>query len=147
MINVVIILKKKPIYLYEKETSNKAIIGNLADESMKRTQEYLKYGCNSFETKRPLCRPLSVFKREDILEYIKTRSLKYSKIYDMGYDRTGCMFCMFGIHLDKPINRFQRMSKTHPNIHKYCIDKLNLKEVLEYIGVAYKMPTKIKLKS
>lgn len=54
-----------------------------------------------------------------------------------GCDRTGCMFCMFGCHLEKAPNRFQRMKQTHPKQYAYCMDKLGLKEVLEYIGVPY----------
>lgn len=54
-----------------------------------------------------------------------------------GCDRTGCMFCMFGCHLEKEPNRFQRMKKTHPKQYAYCMDQLGLKEVLEYIGVPY----------
>lgn len=54
-----------------------------------------------------------------------------------GCYRTGCMFCMFGCHLEKEPNRFQRMKKTHPKQYAYCMDQLGLKEVLEYIGVPY----------
>jgi 3'-phosphoadenosine 5'-phosphosulfate sulfotransferase (PAPS reductase)/FAD synthetase len=54
-----------------------------------------------------------------------------------GCDRTGCMFCMFGCHLEKEPNRFQRMKQTHPRQYAYCMDKLGLREVLEYIGVPY----------
>jgi len=54
-----------------------------------------------------------------------------------GCTRTGCMFCMFGCHLEKEPNRFQRMKQTHPKQYEYCMDKLGLKEVLEYIGVPY----------
>lgn len=54
-----------------------------------------------------------------------------------GCDRTGCMFCMFGVHLEKEPNRFQRMKVTHPKQYAYCMDKLGLREVLEYIGVPY----------
>ena len=54
-----------------------------------------------------------------------------------GCSRTGCMFCMFGCHLEKEPNRFQRMKETHPKQYAYCMDKLGLKEVLEYIGVPY----------
>ena len=54
-----------------------------------------------------------------------------------GCTRTGCMFCMFGCHLEKEPNRFQRMKTTHPKQYEYCMDKLGLKEVLEYIGVPY----------
>lgn len=54
-----------------------------------------------------------------------------------GCKRTGCMFCAFGITQDGTPNRFQRMKTTHPKQYEYCMDKLGLKEVLEYIGVPY----------
>ena len=54
-----------------------------------------------------------------------------------GLSRTGCMFCMFGAHLEKEPNRFQRMKVSHPKQYAYCMDKLGLREVLEYIGVPY----------
>lgn len=54
-----------------------------------------------------------------------------------GCSRTGCMFCMFGCHLEKEPNRFQRMKVTHPKQYAYCMEKLGLKQVLEYIGVPY----------
>ena len=54
-----------------------------------------------------------------------------------GCSRTGCMFCMFGVHLEKEPNRFQRMKVTHTKQYAYCMDKLGLRGVLEYIGVPY----------
>lgn len=54
-----------------------------------------------------------------------------------GCTRTGCMFCMFGCHLEKEPNRFQKMKITHPKQYEYCMNQLGLKEVLEYIGVPY----------
>lgn len=67
---------------------------------------------------------LGCYSPEDILE-------------TSGCDRTGCMFCMFGVHLEKEPNRFQRMKQTHPKQYEYCMNQLGLKEVLEYIGVPY----------
>lgn len=68
-----------------------------------------------------------------------------------GCDRTGCIFCMFGCHLEKEPNRFQRLKETHPKQYKYCIsggemvdgkwqpskEGLGLGKVLDYIGVKY----------
>lgn len=54
-----------------------------------------------------------------------------------GCTRTGCMFCMFGCHLEKEPNRFQRMKTTHPKQYEYCMNRLGLKDVLDYIGVPY----------
>lgn len=66
-------------------------------------------------------------------------------------DRTGCIFCMFGCHLEKEPNRFQRLKHTHPRQYEYCIrggemvdgkwqpnkEGLGLGHVLDYIGVKY----------
>lgn len=68
-----------------------------------------------------------------------------------GCNRTGCMFCMFGCHLEKEPNRFQRLKQTHPRQYEYCIcggemvngkwqpnkKGLGLGHVLDYIGVKY----------
>lgn len=131
-------LKKYPMKKYEKETKRVGIIGIMADESFSRTTDYLKYGCNAFDKKHPLSQPLSFWTEKDIWEYIHKYNLPYSKIYDMGYDRTGCMFCMYGVQAQKEPNRFQLMEKTHPKMYDYCINKLGLGEVMDYIGVNYK---------
>lgn len=52
-------------------------------------------------------------------------------------ERTGCMFCMFGVHLEKGANRFQKMALTHPRHWDTCINKIGLKKPLELINVKY----------
>ena len=59
------------------------------------------------------------------------------KLKTTGCERTGCMFCMFGCHLEKEPNRFQKMKQTHPKQYKYCMENLELNKVLDYIGVPY----------
>lgn len=54
-----------------------------------------------------------------------------------GAKRTGCMFCMFGVHLEKKPNRFQRMALTHPKQYDFCIHKLGCGKVLDFLGVPY----------
>jgi 3'-phosphoadenosine 5'-phosphosulfate sulfotransferase (PAPS reductase)/FAD synthetase len=68
-----------------------------------------------------------------------------------GCDRTGCIFCMFGCHLESTPNRFERIKETHPKQYDYCInggemvngkwqpnkEGLGLGYVLDYIGVKY----------
>ena len=68
-----------------------------------------------------------------------------------GCNRTGCIFCMFGAHLEADPNRFQMLQQTHPRQYEYCIgggemidgkwqptqDGLGLSKVLDYIGVKY----------
>ena len=60
------------------------------------------------------------------------------KYYTTGCQRTGCMFCGFGCHLEKYPNRFQRLAETHPKQYDYIINKLGFGEVLDFIGVEYK---------
>lgn len=66
---------------------------------------------------------------EDEIEILKTT----------GCDRTGCMFCGFGCHLDKSPGRFERMKTTHPKQYDYIMRKteqggLNFKEVIDWIN-------------
>lgn len=130
-------IKKKPFKIYEKETGNKPIIATMTCESTYRKTGWLQTGCNAFNKDRPTSQPISFWLEADIWEYIHKFDLSYSKIYDMGYERTGCMFCMFGCHLEKEPNRFQKMAITHPKKYDYCINKLECGKVLDYIGVKY----------
>lgn len=56
-----------------------------------------------------------------------------------GCQRTGCMFCGFGCHLEKGEGRFERMKKTHPKQYEYIMKPwedggLNYKEVIDWIN-------------
>ena len=176
------VMKKKPAKTYEKTTGRKAIIGTLASESTLRKTQWVRYGCNAFESKRPTSHPLSFWTEQDILHYIKQFDAPYCSVYGeivpvddgeqfegqlttfdvlndydgtllktTGCDRTGCIFCMFGCHLEKEPNRFQRLKETHPRQYEYCIgggeyvdgkwqpskEGLGLGKVLDYINVKY----------
>lgn len=146
------VMKKQPFYKYEKETGRHPIVGVMAGEAISREQGYLNTGCNAFDVVRPISKPLGFWTNNDILQYLKDYKKPYCKeVYGnidcskkeyrtTKCDRTGCMFCMFGVHLEKGVNRFQKMELTHPKLHKYCIHDLGLKEVLDYINVPYQMP-------
>lgn len=142
------VMKKSPAKKYERETGRKRITAMMANESSLRLTNWYKYGCNSFESNNPASQPMAFWTEQDVLEYIVKFNLDYAKVYGdivfdgekyitTGVDRTGCMFCMFGCHLEKEPNRFQRMKETHPRQYDYCMNKLGLKDVLEYINVPY----------
>ena len=130
-------MKKEPIKRYEKESGNKPYVGTMASDSRLRATSYLKNGCNSFMSSRPMSIPMGFWLEQDIWNYIKKYGIKYSSIYDLGYSRTGCMFCMFGVHLENSPNRFQRMKTSHPTQYDFCINKLGCGKILDYIGVEY----------
>jgi 3'-phosphoadenosine 5'-phosphosulfate sulfotransferase (PAPS reductase)/FAD synthetase len=143
------VMKKNPFKRYEKQSKNHPIIGIMAEESSKRVQDYLRFGCNAFDAKRPVSRPLGFWINNDILEYLYKFKTPYASIYgeiieddnknyiNTGVERTGCMWCLFGIQYDDSPNRIQNMKLTHPKIYDYCINKLGIGEVLDYINVKY----------
>ena len=57
-----------------------------------------------------------------------------------GCQRTGCVFCGFGCHLEKPEDaRFVRLKKTHPQLYNYIMKPwseggLGYKEVIDWIN-------------
>lgn len=146
------VMKKRPSKQFEKKTGLKPIIGTMACESRMRKIAWLKGGCNAFDAQRPTSQPISFWTEQDVLECIIKYNIPYPSVYGeikqdengkwytTGYNRTGCMFCAYGCHLEKEPNRFQMLKKTHPKIWDYCMKSiadcgLGMKEVLEYIGV------------
>lgn len=130
-------LKKEPSIRYDTETSRKPYLGMMAVDSDMRKNQYLIRGCNAYEGKASSW-PLGFWTDEDIWKYIRTKRIQYCSLYDNGCDRTGCMFCLFGCHLEPSPNRFQRMALTHPAQYKYCMQKLGLAKVLDYMNIPYK---------
>ncbi len=131
------VMKKKPFKKYEKESGRKPFIGTMTEDSMQRESSYIKQGgCNNFNSCKST--PISFWLQKDIWSYIKSKRLNYCKIYDTGVSNTGCIYCMFGVHLESCPNRFQCMQKSHPQLYDYCLNKLGLKEVLDFINVEYK---------
>ena len=56
-----------------------------------------------------------------------------------GCNRTGCMFCGYGCHLEVSPTRFERMKETHPKQYDYIMRPkedggLNYKEVIDWIN-------------
>ena len=148
------IMKKDTAHKYGKQTGRKPIIATMAYESQLRKTAWLKNGCNSFDATNPVSTPMSFWTEQDVFRYIKESNIPYAsvygdikqdkngKYYTTGCNRTGCVFCGFGCHLEKEPNRFQMLKQTHPQLWNYCMKPwdeggLGMKEVLDYIGVKY----------
>ena len=128
-------MKKQPIKKFEKKTGLKPYIGTMATESFNRQRLYLQYGCLNFsKVGNENCTPLGFWTEQDIWDYIKLKNIEYSNIYDLGVDRTGCIYCMFGAHKEEK-SRFIYLKKYHPKLFDYCMNKLGLKKVLEYLHI------------
>lgn len=157
--------KKKPFKKYEKETGKKGILATMACESRMRRTKWLQYGCNAFDCSRPNSKPMSFWTEQDVLAYIAKNELKIASVYGevvyedkdgftygfgefaeekklktTGLSRTGCVFCGYGCHLDRPgACRFERLKKTHPKLHDYIMRPweqggLNYKEVIDWLN-------------
>lgn len=136
------IMKKQPTHEYSVRTGKKLMLATLAVESRLREQKWLQHGCNGFDMKYPKSTPMAFWTEQDVLEYIYKNNLpiaepygevivtecqitfdgKQCKYATTGCDRTGCMFCGFGAHLEKGETRFQRDKKTHPKQYDYYMN-------------------------
>lgn len=142
-------MKKEPAKAYEKETGRKPILATMAVESALRVRSWLQNGCNAFTAKRPSSQPMSFWTEQDVLRYAKENEIPIASVYGdivyaenpeqmrfddwemdcgteklktTGCNRTGCIFCGFGCHLEKEPSRFQRLKETHPRQYAYCMN-------------------------
>lgn len=134
------VMKKSVVHKYK----GYPITAQTAEESRLRTQQWLKNGCNGFDMKRPISNPMSFWLEQDVLQYIKQNNLPIASVYGKveskeltladfgcncgscelatsGVARTGCVFCGYGVHLEKEPTRFQRLKQTHPRLYEYCM--------------------------
>lgn len=127
-------MKKRPAKRYAKLNGRHPITGQIAVESKLRRQQWIRHGCNGFDMKSPVSNPLAFWKEADILEYIVRFNLPICSVYGQirrnekdrklsctGCQRTGCIFCAYGLQCEKGETRFQRLAKTHPQQYEYSI--------------------------
>ena len=156
------VMKKQPAHEYAKKTGRKPMTATMATESKLRASNWIKHGCNAFDSKNPISNPMSFWTEQDVLLYIKENNLPICSVYGdivtdyeamgqcenqmslvdfgiidkgipllktTGCQRTGCVLCGFGCHLEKE-SRFLRLKETHPKFH-------NLLYILKNNGVTY----------
>ena len=129
------LMKKAPIHKYEKESGKVGIVATMTCESVARENAWLKTGCNAFDSKYKISKPMSFWTEQDVLKYIKKYDVKIADVYgEVIYDecvekwfttgekRTGCIFCGYGAHLEKGEGRFSRLKYTHPKQYDFCMN-------------------------
>ena len=142
------VMKKSPMHQYQKRTGRNPMTAVMASESRLRAQKWLQHGCNGFDMKSPISMPMVFWTEQDVLLYIYQNHIPICSVYgdvikdtevegqldfedlgifDLGIpvlkttgcDRTGCVLCGFGCHLEKPgQGRFERLKETHPGMYK-----------------------------
>lgn len=164
------VMKKAPMKNFQKTTGKNPMTAQMATESRLRMNQWLANGCNGFELKSPISNPMSFWTEQDVLQYIKSNGIPIASVYGdivvdddeqlcgqismfdyglseptdklktTGCHRTGCIFCGYGCHREKPgEGRFERLKITHPQIYDYIMRPweqggLNYKEVIDWIN-------------
>lgn len=144
------IMKKHPIYQYNRKSGRVPYIGITQDEGFRRQRDYNKNGCNVYDAKHPKSQPLGFWTRQDILRYIAENNLEFCSVYgkiifengmfqNTGVWRTGCVYCCMGCQLEKSPNRFERMKTEDHSLYDYCMRPLfqgglGFDYVLNYCG-------------
>ncbi|MEI3554168.1 MAG: phosphoadenosine phosphosulfate reductase family protein [Alistipes senegalensis] len=135
------VLKKRPFAQYNRQTQSLPMVGTMAGESKRREFNYINNGgCNVFDEdpKKVHSAPLSIWTGADCWEYIRRYDVPYCEIYDVpGIDRTGCVFCGFGAHLNG--SRFRVLYERYPKLYCMAMDYTNngytLRHALRRMGV------------
>ena len=153
-------MKKSPLKRFGKQSGLYPIVATMAEEGRQRKSAWLKTGCNAFEGNIQ-SKPMSFWTEQDVLQYIDIMGLEVAPVYGNllysngkyyfdGCQRTGCIFCGFGCHLEHEPNRFQRLKETHPKLYDYCMGGgeynedgvwqpnnkgLGMKHVMDFINV------------
>lgn len=141
------VMKKYPIKKYKKETGLKNYLGSMAEESKLRETAWVNQGCNTFEGAKQSSKPMSFWTEQDVLRYILEKNIEICSVYGdimavdkkgmlytpipgvdcqlkcTGCQRTGCIFCLFGCHLEKKgTTKLQSLAITHPKQYEYCMN-------------------------
>lgn len=139
-----VVMKEKPLIDYKRKNNKVSFVATMTEESANRESAWLKTGCNSFDSNEPMSKPMSFWTEQDVLQYISQNNIPIASVYGAiipdtfndgqmaidnslvdlkctGCQRTGCIFCGFGAHLDKGEGRFERLKRTHPKQYEYCL--------------------------
>lgn len=146
--NCCAVTKKAPLKEFTKRSGKYPITAQMAIESERRAKVWMHNGCNGFDMKSPISNPMSFWTKQDALRYVKEHNLRICSVYGevvynnngmkysetlcdngcklgtTGCDRTGCIYCGFGLYQEQQktgMNRFERLKVTHPKQYEYCM--------------------------
>lgn len=124
------VLKKEPFRRYEKETGRKPFIGITQDESFIRENKYNHTGCNVYDGHTVKSQPLGFWPKAEVIRYVSEHAIPICSVYGdakrdlqgnwilTGEQRTGCIVCGFGCHIESEPNRFQRLRDSENQVHR-----------------------------
>lgn len=127
-----LIMKERPLGRYARRTGRVPFIGITQDEGLMRQRQYNRTGCNAYNAKQPKSQPLGFWTKQDVLRYAVENRLRYCSVYGKivfekglyrttGEQRTGCIYCAMGCHLEKVPNRYHRLRERDPKAYRYIM--------------------------
>ena len=114
------VMKERPATEWKRKHGMLPFIGTMADESFRRTRNWMRHGCNAFDIDEPRSAPLSIWTEQDVLKYVLKYDVEICSVYGdivpvfgrtreeackpptlkcTGCQRTGCVFCCYGEHI------------------------------------------------
>ena len=142
-------MKEKPCDDWAKAHNSVPYLGLMASEGGQREMGLVKNGCNYFGKTTIRSCPLAIFTRQDLLQLAIDLEVPVPEIYGTierradgtlfttKAQRTGCVMCGFGIHIEKRPHRFDRLRETDPKQWCFWMYDQGWGEVLSYIGVEW----------
>jgi 3'-phosphoadenosine 5'-phosphosulfate sulfotransferase (PAPS reductase)/FAD synthetase len=133
-------MKKSPMSIYGKNGSC-PFIGTMTEESNKRKTQWIEHGCNMVDSKKFKSMPMSFWTVQDVLEYLERYDLEIPSVYGdiikvdgeyktTGVNRTGCVFCGYGAHMEKEgEKRFVDLKIRDKQLYDYVIGGGEYKEL------------------
>lgn len=152
-------LKRAPFKQYVKDTGRQPIIGITQDEGFKRQNQYNHTGCNVYSGTTIKCQPLGFWPKAEIIQFKIDNRIPICSVYGYPFkvkdkngnqqwrfskeQRTGCILCGFGCHLETQPNRIQRLQTSndinHRRIYQWGMELKNnnvtYKEALEHCNI------------
>lgn len=136
-------LKERPCDIWAKEHNSVPYLGLMASEGGRRAKSLKINGCNYFGASTIRSAPFAIFQREDVLQlalemdqwyhdhwrmfpaaepldtivpaiYGEIAQKQDGTLYTTKAQRTGCLICGFGVHLDKRPHKFDLIYKDNP---------------------------------
>jgi 3'-phosphoadenosine 5'-phosphosulfate sulfotransferase (PAPS reductase)/FAD synthetase len=118
--------KSQPLGFWTKQDIMRYVVENQQKYDAMLRLANIKITSRSSKKERKAARKyVTINRRMEICSvYGEIKQKPDGTYYLTGEQRTGCIFCGFGCHLEPEPNRFQRLEKSHPNQHCYCMNKL-----------------------
>lgn len=98
------IMKKAPLKQYQKETGRVPFIGITQDEGFMRQRKYNKTGM--------------------IWKFVLSMGISFRMIMEiilLPANRTGCVYCAMGCHLEEEPNRYQRLKAADKSMYDFVM--------------------------